>query len=430
MAETGYTQQPYAQSEYTVAGGNQGLGAQFTAIIQGGIEDMSYDGAENVKTIRDNEFKVMLVDKNSGEAADNILSIVQPGDAIVADTNDYAVLVIGKDTSGNAQAIKMETDGTIHVTHPGDVNVTATDLDIRDLTAASDSVAISDGTDTLAVNADGSINAVISDGGGSITVDGAVTVSATDLDIRDLSAAQDNVAISDGTDTLAVNADGSINAIINDGGGSITVDGAVTVSATDLDIRDLSAAQDNVAISDGTDTLDINADGSINAVIADGGGSITVDAVDLDIRDLTHASDSVKVGDGTEFLAVNTDGSINVRVQPDTGDTDVCEYTITATAPVGTPVNHDYVVPSGEVFRGESVLVGCRSQCFIRVGTWNGTTFTPLFSYWQDPKENYDHNIKRLALTGDGTAAVRIEITPKDGAADDVSSTLQGYLNA
>ena len=36
------------------------------------------------------------------------------------------------------------------------------------------------------------------------------------------------------------------------------------VSATDLDIRDLDANQDNVAISDGTDTLEINADGSIN----------------------------------------------------------------------------------------------------------------------------------------------------------------------
>ena len=39
----------------------------------------------------------------------------------------------------------------------------------------------------------------------------SIAVSATDLDIRDLSASQDNVAISDGTDTLAINTDGSIN---------------------------------------------------------------------------------------------------------------------------------------------------------------------------------------------------------------------------
>ena len=39
---------------------------------------------------------------------------------------------------------------------------------------------------------------------------------------------------------------------------------------------------------------------------------VPVSATDLDVRDLTHVSDSVKVGDGTDFLAVNGDGSINV----------------------------------------------------------------------------------------------------------------------
>jgi hypothetical protein len=80
---------------------------------------------------------------------------------------------------------------------------------------------------------------------------------------------------------------------------------ALTVSATDLDIRDLDAAQDNIAISDGTDTLAINADGSIN-VNAD------VSATDFDIRDLSHTQDSIKIGDGTDFLAIAADGSIGV----------------------------------------------------------------------------------------------------------------------
>jgi len=79
-----------------------------------------------------------------------------------------------------------------------------------------------------------------------------VTVTATDLDIRDLTFANDSVDVS---------------------GSEVALDAAtlaaletVTVTATDLDIRDLSASQDNVAISDGTDTLEINADGSINVV--------------------------------------------------------------------------------------------------------------------------------------------------------------------
>jgi hypothetical protein len=61
--------------------------------------------------------------------------------------------------------------------------------------------------------------------------------------------------------------------------------------------------------------------GSGGAVISETGtsldvnltnASVAVTATDLDIRDLTHVSDSIKIGDGTDFLAVNADGSINV----------------------------------------------------------------------------------------------------------------------
>jgi hypothetical protein len=70
---------------------------------------------------------------------------------------------------------------------------------------------------------------------------------------------------------------------------------------------DLSHVDDSVKIGDGTDLMAVNADGSINAIVA---------ATDLDIRDLSHAQDSVKIGDGTDLLAVNADGSINVNASP------------------------------------------------------------------------------------------------------------------
>lgn len=129
-----------------------------------------------------------------------------------------------------------------------------------------------------------------------VNVANTISISATDLDIRDLDASQDNVAISDGTDTLAINADGSINSV---------------VSATDLDIRDLSHTQDSVKIGDGTDFLAIAADGSI--AVTDNGGSLTVDATDLDIRDLSHAQDNVAIAQGGNTMVVNADGSINVN---------------------------------------------------------------------------------------------------------------------
>jgi hypothetical protein len=126
-----------------------------------------------------------------------------------------------------------------------------------------------------------------------VNVANTISISATDLDIRDLTHVSDSVKVGDGTDFLAINGDGSLNAV---------------VSATDLDIRDLTHVSDSVKIGDGTDFLAINGDGSLNA---------TVSATNLDIRDLTHVSDSVKVGDGTDFLAVNADGSINVNLTDD-----------------------------------------------------------------------------------------------------------------
>jgi len=109
------------------------------------------------------------------------------------------------------------------------------------------------------------------DGSGFLTtnVNGTVTVSATDLDIRGLNVATDGdhlyITDSTGANNLAVDASGFLT--VNASGGSFAV------TATDLDIRDLDATQDNVAISDGTDTLAINADGSINALFTEAGYS-------------------------------------------------------------------------------------------------------------------------------------------------------------
>lgn len=130
-----------------------------------------------------------------------------------------------------------------------------------------------------------------------------VVVTATDLDIRDLTHVSDSIKIGDGTDFLAVNGDGSINAV---------------VSATDLDIRNLTFATDKVDASgstlganDGVDIGDVtinNAAGASAVNIQDGGNSITVDAADLDIRDLLHTQDSIRLGDGTSLITSTLEG--------------------------------------------------------------------------------------------------------------------------
>jgi hypothetical protein len=79
---------------------------------------------------------------------------------------------------------------------------------------------------------------------------------------------------------------------------------------------DLDAADDSVAshLFDGagtaiTSTLLNGTDQSLDVNIAN--ATVAITATDLDIRDMTHVSDSIKIGDGTEFMLVNVDGSIN-----------------------------------------------------------------------------------------------------------------------
>ncbi len=162
----------------------------------------------------------------------------------------------------------------------------------------------SDGTTSKVLKLDSSGRQVIATDVGT-----SVTVSATDLDIRNLSNTQDNLVIygNDGTDNRAVKTDTSgRQVIVTDVGTSLTV------SATDLDIRNLSNTQDNLVIygNDGTDNRAVKTDTSGRQVIVtDVGTSVSVSATDLDIRNLSNTQDNIVVygNDGTDNRALKTD---------------------------------------------------------------------------------------------------------------------------
>lgn len=117
----------------------------------------------------------------------------------------------------------------VWMVNPIDVNITQ-----------ADEITVFQGTDPW----------VIGDGGGSITVD------AIDLDIRDITHVSDSIKIGDGTDFLAIAADGSIAVTdngttlsIDDGGGSITVDGSVTVNDAALANTSIANAVNTLAVA-------------------------------------------------------------------------------------------------------------------------------------------------------------------------------------
>jgi hypothetical protein len=160
---------------------------------------------------------------------------------------------------------------------------------------------------TLPGLADGAFTSLQTDSEGRLLVSASgqsLDVSATDLDIRDLSHTQDSVALGDGTETVNVTTNGELEVYIPSG-----VNVAVDLAHTD----------DSVAIGDGTDLLDINADGSIN--ITDNGGSITVDGTFWQATQPISGSVSVSNFPGTQTVdnagtfAVQEDGAALTALQ-------------------------------------------------------------------------------------------------------------------
>lgn len=183
------------------------------------------------------------------------------------------------DGSNTAQVLKIEADGSINA------NISTGDLDVRDLAFATDKVDVS-GSSVDVANFPQSFEVSnfpqsfdvsnfpqsfeVSNFPQSFEVSNAsIAVTATDLDIRALSA--------QGGDT--------VGALVTDGAGnflSIDAQGKLSVKAENFDIRDLAHGSDSV-------TAHLAAGSQIEISNA----SMAVTGSDFDIRDLQYGSDSV-----------------------------------------------------------------------------------------------------------------------------------------
>jgi len=259
-----------------------------------------------------------VADANVKESIDSI----KDTDGIKKITDNVNIGDVSAGTQTNDVKITLDSEvvevdatgqGDVPITLDGeDVNVTATDLDIRDLSETTDAVSIygsDDGGTTKRLiktdsggaiqvdlevanvtvdNAAGASAVNIQDGGNSITIDGSVTANAgTDLNTSALAL--------DSTLT-----DSSQKTQIVDGSGNII---GATSNALDININ--SGTIDNTSF----EVTQSNAS-SLKAEVS---------ATDLDIRDLTHVSDSVKIGDGTETVNVNASNELEVNVNSVSG---------------------------------------------------------------------------------------------------------------
>jgi predicted RNA-binding protein with PIN domain len=274
----------------------------------------------------------------------------------------------------------------------------------------------------LTVNADGSIK--ITDNGGSLTVD------AINLDIRDLVSSQDSVEARQAThDSLNGNmtiqvADVDVSNAnpvpVSDAGGSLTVDGTVSASnfpaTVDTNYGTVGASTPRSAAQIG------NATGAANFNAgATGAQTLRVEA-NQGAAALVASSWPVKVTDGTDTLLVNTDGSINVVVSGEADGTEVVNYTTSAAVAAAASVNHDYTVPGGVTFYGEEAWMSASGKIKAQLLV-NGSVIYTGFNSTANPNIRIplEHLVKAAA-----TQVVRITITNTDNQAQDVYSTLLG----
>lgn len=268
------------------------------------------------------------------------------------------VLAVRQDTlasstsaDGDYASFKVNAAGALYVSiSNASIAVTATDLDIRDLTHVSDSVRIGDGTDLANVTAAGELNV--------------------------LATAQPGVDIGDVT---VNNAAGAAAVNIQDGGNSITVDGAVTVSATDLDIRDLTLAADSVKIS---------------------------------------ANATANAPDNPIFVQVVSDVITS---------TEIHDYDTSAAVAADTADNHDYTV-AGTTFLLKSVIAAFSGGGKVEVQTGPVASLVTRAVAFVTKEGghvqlNFDPPIE-VPVTSTGT--VRVIRTNRQGQAQDVYSTIIG----
>ncbi len=268
----------------------------------------SYSGGSTASIIEDGELKV----KGSLDIGNSL--------AIYGSTAAYLKVIVAggvTGTSGGSGIIgsssnpavysAVEVTGAVQGISGGQaLVVSATDLDIRGLTAVSDSVAVQGMSGGLAVPISGSsfdirslessrdAVSVVGTIGSNVGVTGTITTVATDLDIRDLTSGTDSVAVynSTGGRTLPVDlyAAGTALGISGDAlkvaFDSISTPTFTVNVAPDIGVSNTSGTTLAVEGKVGMVPVKINGEGV--------GDTVIVSASDLDIRNLS-ASDEITV---------------------------------------------------------------------------------------------------------------------------------------
>jgi len=255
-------------------------------------------GTQNALPVTDNNTTLSIDDGSGSITVDGTVSIGHP--VVISGTlNNLAVNL--NDGSGNALS---STGGKLDV----DTEITIAGVSVNSsvpviISGTQNALAVTDNSGSLTV--DGTVSI-----GHPIAISGTQTVTATDLDIRDLNYNQDSVSVAVGHPVIV--------------SGLTVTDGKLEVD-TEIEIPEgiavnavipiiISGTQNALPVTDNNTTLSV--DDGAGSLTVDGtvsighpvviSGTVTVDATDLDIRDLDYNQDSVSVAIGHPIVISGT----------------------------------------------------------------------------------------------------------------------------
>ena len=334
-----------------------GAGEQYAS---GDIAVATNKGNISIGKGTDNKYYPATVD-GSGHLQVDVLSgggggtLKQDGEAIAG--SDTANIVCGKDLSGTAQFLDVDTTGKLKIiigdaTAPigisGDVNIVPSVNDAANqplsvrlsdgsgyYNALSSSLPLTIGTITAPVGVSGDVSTKplagqvwpINDNSGSLTIDGTVSISGPITvggitasvgisgDVSTKPLAGQVWPVSDNSSSLTI--DGSVNignvpsVIVQSIQGPIDVSGDVTVSSTNLDIRDLTSVSDSVSATQ-SGTWNIGTITTLPVITI--GGITTSIGVSGDVSVKPKAGEVFPVSDNAGSLTI--DGSVNIGTMP------------------------------------------------------------------------------------------------------------------
>jgi hypothetical protein len=190
---------------------------------------------------------------------------------------------------------------------------------------------------------------------------------------------------------------------------AIDANGAITVTATDLDIRDLSHTTDSVAIGDGTETLNITAAGEAE--------------IDIAAQSLTAVKISKDASANTETNPIYV-----YQVNTVVSGSEIHDYDTAASVAGDGTSNHDYTVANTTFFLKSVIVAASGAFKFeVQVGPVASLASKAVgFSTGKggDVRQIFFDPPIEVPVTSTGT--VRIIRTNRESSTQDVYSTIIG----